>query len=235
LCAPCHPLGDEDLVETHLGASLEALDCLSCHAPHATTAEGGIRSVEHSPFEERDCGMCHDDSADDPSALLVGPPDLCMMCHEDPLDVPSRVSAHPPVQEGQCLSCHTPHASNDEGLLKGRAKTVCLSCHDAIRQRAETSTSSHLDYAQGDCTACHVPHASGERKLLRAGAIQTCSACHEQHMTFSHPMGGKTLDPRTGQPVDCLSCHDPHGTSHAFFLRADANRDLCVQCHETEH
>jgi predicted CXXCH cytochrome family protein len=39
-------------------------------------------------------------------------------------------------------------------------------------------------------------------------------------------------DPRTNQPMTCLSCHFPHGSQHAAILRANPSQALCVECHD---
>ena len=39
------------------------------------------------------------------------------------------------------------------------------------------------------------------------------------------------MDPRNGQPMTCLSCHNPHGTQYVAMLVASPSRALCVQCH----
>jgi predicted CXXCH cytochrome family protein len=46
-------------------------------------------------------------------------------------------------------------------------------------------------------------------------------------------MGPGIKDPRNeDKVVTCLSCHDPHGTPHAKFLRLPQRRALCIQCHK---
>ena len=232
LCAPCHDLDDESLDESHLGAELSQLDCLACHTPHGSTAGHAIRNFQHEPFADRRCDDCHDEDSMDPAALLAEPPMLCQVCHGNPADVRGRRSLHQPVRDGECMACHVSHASDETGLVRGKEEQLCMSCHEDIRKRAEESAASHIGYSTSRCSTCHLPHASAEKKLLRADGLQSCSGCHETHSVFSHPMGAEAPDPRTGQPIDCLSCHDPHGTDHAFFLRNDPNRLLCVECHE---
>jgi predicted CXXCH cytochrome family protein len=231
LCSACHDLEDADLSGLHMGLPLDELDCLSCHTPHASPSEHGFRAVLHPPFEDESCDMCHDTGADDPRVLLSDPPELCEMCHGDVTEVENAASIHKPVQEGRCLHCHMPHASDQEKLVRGSGKTLCLSCHQEMRQRADQSAAHHLDFPGVACTSCHTPHASGERRLLKGGGLETCGACHEEHLNFAHPMGEKATNPNTGEPVDCLSCHDPHGTSFAFALRDDPKRPLCLRCH----
>jgi predicted CXXCH cytochrome family protein len=46
-----------------------------------------------------------------------------------------------------------------------------------------------------------------------------------------HPLGADRLDPRTGEPITCVTCHDPHGTEFPMQLRGDQKRGLCLECH----
>lgn len=233
LCSSCHDLEDEGLAAGHMGLPMAGLACLSCHTPHATPNEHMLRKVLHSPFEEQACDMCHDTEGDDPRTLFAEVPELCQTCHDDVSDMPGAASVHAPVREGRCLYCHMPHASEQPSLVRGDGRTLCLSCHQEMRERADRSVAQHLDYPGVQCTSCHAPHVSGQRSLLKGDVIQTCATCHEQHLNFAHPMGEKATDPNTGQPVDCLSCHDPHGTAFTFQLRDDPRRPLCLRCHNT--
>ena len=54
---------------------------------------------------------------------------------------------------------------------------------------------------------------------------------HKDHSVFSHPTGPSVNDPRTGQPLTCLSCHAPHGSAFPAMLIANPQRELCLQCH----
>ena len=234
LCAACHDLDDEDLQASHLGVPMIELNCSNCHTPHATPSDFLVHEFAHEPFAGGSCDMCHDDSADDPTALLSDAPDLCYACHEDVVEaVEEPVSVHAPAEGGMCLECHTPHASPRGGLVRGLARDTCLACHEDIRERAEKSVSSHLQHDQGNCAACHEPHASQQPQLMRAAGLAACMECHADHGQFAHPMGDAATDPRTGRPLDCLSCHDPHGTQFPYSLIADHERDLCIECHNT--
>jgi len=54
--------------------------------------------------------------------------------------------------------------------------------------------------------------------------------CLECHVTFEETMAL----PHVHSPVEagiCSDCHDPHSSSHAKLLAADAN-GICMQCHE---
>jgi predicted CXXCH cytochrome family protein len=69
--------------------------------------------------------------------------------------------------------------------------------------------------------------------MLKDGGNKTCSRCHETQGKFTHPIGEKVLDPRSGQMVACVSCHNPMGTDFRYNLKLSGTKDLCIQCHRT--
>ena len=49
----------------------------------------------------------------------------------------------------------------------------------------------------------------------------------------AHPIGAKAVDPRNKNlRVDCLSCHNGHGTDFKWMLLAATNVELCTRCHK---
>jgi predicted CXXCH cytochrome family protein len=152
------------------------------------------------------------------------------MCHDDH-PRPDDTVIHAPVAGGDCGACHTPHASSHDGLLLADARTQCLSCHQDLVAREESARTVHDTDLEGEgCLACHQPHSSTETHLLSAGSIRTCLNCHEMQR-HGHPLGADRLDPRTGEPITCVTCHDPHGTEFPMQLRGDQKRGLCLECH----
>jgi predicted CXXCH cytochrome family protein len=188
-----------------------------------------IRPTMHLPFAERNCDACHADA----KASVVSPggsaADLCATCH-DP-----RQAGHPVPKGASCTSCHTPHASSAPSLIAGPEKEICLACHKEIASRRAGSIAFHpASGVAQDCTVCHELHTGKTRALLKQqDPLATCTSCHGSHSQFSHPMGEGVQDPsHPGQPLACLSCHDPHGTSFPQFLLADPRQDLCRRCHQ---
>lgn len=233
LCATCHDPTDSTLSERHEGIPIERADCLSCHDAHASAFTGMLRPVVHPPFGDGMCDACHMTETDHPGVLRAAGGRLCRMCHGSYPNPQERV-VHEPVAAGNCGACHKPHAAKQPHLLAAPQPEVCLSCHEEIARRAESSRSAHpLKTDKGSCTACHRPHSSKEGALLVTGAIRTCLACHEQQR-HGHPVGEDKTDPRTGGPMTCVSCHDPHGTEFPMQLRGDESRGLCLECHSTE-
>ncbi|HXH40469.1 MAG TPA: cytochrome c3 family protein, partial [Thermoanaerobaculia bacterium] len=85
----------------------------------------------------------------------------------------------------------------------------------------------------GRCTSCHAPHESGRPHLLKGDITAVCSTCHKGHAQFGHPIGSNVIDPRNGEPLNCLSCHSPHASAQRMILRAEPQRALCLECHES--
>ena len=71
--------------------------------------------------------------------------------------------------------------------------------------------------------------------MLRAKVNDLCGICHDTGPKHTIPLGDQYKDPRTGGPLTCLSCHDPHASAFDYQLLADQRRDLCIECHSAGH
>jgi predicted CXXCH cytochrome family protein len=234
LCRLCHDPGEEDLIAAHYDIPIRGTDCTGCHDPHASTDQGLLLGVAHEPFADGSCEMCHMLETDTPKLVRATGARLCGVCHQDyPRQGDSVV--HKPVADGDCAGCHLPHASEFASLTIAGPEQTCLRCHDDLRQRAEASKDAHPTSFDdgGACGACHQPHSSREEHLLSAGPIRTCLGCHET-ARHGHPLGSDRLDPRTGEEITCVTCHDPHGTEFPMQLRGDQSRGLCLECHKAD-
>ncbi|HSL82205.1 MAG TPA: cytochrome c3 family protein, partial [Thermoanaerobaculia bacterium] len=58
-CATCHDVENAEFLARHLGLPAAALDCGSCHDPHASQMAGMLLPEVHPPFAEGDCTVCH--------------------------------------------------------------------------------------------------------------------------------------------------------------------------------
>ena len=82
------------------------------------------------------------------------------------------------------------------------------------------------------CIECHQPHGNEDAQLLLTRSSQLCAGCHESAHRVSHPIGEEVIDPRTGESVTCLSCHQLHGAEFAKYLPLNPDMALCIQCHD---
>jgi predicted CXXCH cytochrome family protein len=160
---------------------------------------------------------------------------LCLACHDD---YATRSARHHPIGKAAlCTDCHSPHAGEMPGMIRGRQRSLCLACHESIRDGIDEAASIHpLTVESGRCSACHQPHNAEARPLLAGQRTALCADCHQDHSRFTHPMGPNVPDPiRPGESLSCLSCHDPHASDERMLLRASPDRALCVECHSELH
>jgi predicted CXXCH cytochrome family protein len=139
-CTICHdPHGsryDKSLV------SAQEILCFSCHDFQRESRE---LPIQHAPFEMGRCGACHDPHATANRWVLVkSSEEVCLTCHdpeEDGMDFHSHPFNVKPSRRYksnlqlsssgrlECLSCHNPHASQTEHLLRVTQTNTCVGCH----------------------------------------------------------------------------------------------------------
>jgi predicted CXXCH cytochrome family protein len=187
--------------------------------------------VQHPPFEEKACDLCHDTHASEHAGLLVASQQtVCGGCHSDAIPDPeTSASAHAPVADGDCSGCHLPHQGKLAGLLPEADGAICMTCHTDLRDRLASGT-VHAP-ADGECLGCHLPHQSGFESLLAQGVPDGCLECHdgddaaflEVHLNIS---GGK---------LDCRKCHDPHVSTEEGLMQQVTHDPFvgggCEMCH----
>jgi predicted CXXCH cytochrome family protein len=183
-------------------------------APAAPVLPGSA----HPPFIKQQCQECH--QSGDGQGMRAPMPDLCFNCHKDFL-AGNKVK-HQPVENGECLSCHDPHQSeNNKKLLIKTGKDLCLTCHD---DPLANQKFKHEAVESGDCLDCHSPHATNFKGLLKKSVKDTCADCHDDltKKKFVH------------QPVgdgDCLECHSPHASKNKNLVKK-TTPGLCWDCHD---
>lgn len=229
LCTDCHgPHGAEnpDILKVSEGDL-----CTSCHFP-----KDAQKPVQHPPYRDGTCTQCHSPHASATSRLLKASSStaLCASCHNAVSEQLAHLSRHPVGERLECFNCHRPHASDYEKLLVARGNGLCVTCHPErvvdYDKIGHSTIGSTREQEKGACTACHLPHGSADQPLLKRPALSLCRDCHSPMSQQEHPMGNQVLDPRTGQPVSCATCHDPHGTKHARSLKLPGDA-LCLACH----
>lgn len=239
-CETCHDAGTPRMTAGHLGFAVKGAKCISCHDPHShKTSDKLIRTKQHMPFKQRNCGFCHGKPGADGAATLAKPAkELCSSCHPATSIVKDGEQAHAPVKEGLCTLCHDPHASNTKALQKTRTAYACFTCHSKVEGDTVSAYKHGALDGNMDCTACHKPHGSPQENLLVKREMDLCGQCHKH--SFSHPMevkkdGTPVLDPNTDKPLLCAGCHNLHGSQYPILAKADKGRDLCLLCHQLEH
>ncbi|MEW6500894.1 MAG: cytochrome c3 family protein [Thermodesulfobacteriota bacterium] len=221
LCAGCH--AKPETFAGHKGFPGKMGACLTCHNPHGSSRAGLIREKLHAPYQQG-CTACHGKNLADSA--------LCFSCHEAVKKQMFSPHSHLVVTGGNsCIACHSPHAADTGKMLKAKESLMCGSCHADTMQRRNKSLHKHPMVSQ--CSDCHEAHGSSRLVLMKGDGNAVCSRCHETQGKFSHPVGPKVIDRRTGQSVNCLTCHDPMGTDFRYHLKQSGKKDLCVQCHRS--
>lgn len=152
-CTSCHSIHDFKVEEALLKQSQPTL-CFQCHSD----VKGSFSMPFHHPVKEGavTCSDCHDVHGTFEKAQLRSTADqnkVCTKCH-----VETRgpfVFEHAPVKAEGCLSCHTPHGSQNARLLNMPAiNALCNQCHSPVSGGTFHSTGAGSQ-ALTPCTSCH--------------------------------------------------------------------------------
>ena len=107
-----------------------------------------------------------------------------------------------------CFSCHDPHGSDNDAMLRQPGSEVCLSCHGPNTQNGPHAATleAHTHHSAGSpgsqCTACHMPKI--EQTIADVNV-----ASHTFH--FVYPDRTDSL----GVPNACNACHNDKSTAWA--------------------
>lgn len=174
LCFTCH---DREAV---LGEAYHAQvgdRCTVCHDPHFSgnrillvDAGSYKRRSEvtnepasaHTMWGSADCERCHVTAQS--NTLRPRVEEQCLSCHPDVLKV-EEGTLHEAVAKKACLSCHTPHRSPKDYLLRTAGEAICFSCH----KPEEIRGGKHPKVERVDCFVCHAGHRSDREHRLRPG------------------------------------------------------------------
>ena len=191
----CH----DDIIEQKIKHAVAEDDCENCHMANGNAhPQEGVKGFE----------------------LGDEVPALCFMCHDEN----TKSNIHPPSEEGECLTCHSPHSSANKGLLINAPQAaLCFDCHDASIAEKQFK---HKPVAEGNCSNCHDPHQSEYDQLLKAEKKLLCLSCHtsaQMQMEFSSK--------HVPFEDDCANCHETHSADHEKLL-LQKTPELCFNCHD---
>jgi DmsE family decaheme c-type cytochrome len=235
-CESCHGpgkahvdgSGDKAKIKT-LKADMRAREinaqCLTCH----TVGEPALWEGSRHDSRNMSCTTCHSihsSKSEKDQLKTAGEFETCQQCHRAETQKVYR-SAHMPVTEGKlgCSSCHNPHGSTNEKMLKAgtTVNEVCGSCHTDKRGPFlwEHAPVVHK------CTTCHDAHGSTNDSMLVAKEPFLCQRCH---VTAQHPSTVYDRYVLNNMPSanriygrSCAACHQNiHGSnapSGKAFLR----------------
>ena len=183
--------------------------CLSCHD------KGERLHWQGSTHESREvaCTNCHTVMKNVSVRFqlkTVNEIDTCVQCHKNKRAEILR-SGHMPLREGKmtCSSCHNPHGTFSESLLKEASiNDTCYKCH------AEKRGPFLFEHApvRESCVNCHDPHGSTNDFMLKISRPRLCQQCHGT-------LTGHPANPRNPVSVyainrECQNCHSQvHGSN----------------------
>ena len=108
-----------------------------------------------------------------------------------------------------CTSCHNPHGSVTENLLK--ANSVNKNCYTCHAEKRGPFLWEHPPVTE-NCTNCHEPHGSNHEKLLKISKPRLCQECH---IETRHPTRPQDYRTRFVFNRSCTNCHsEVHGSNH---------------------
>lgn len=200
----------------------DELNCLSseCHDSYMK-AENIHAAVEDG------CESCHDESSKNhPKGegnefeLTNDASRLCFDCHDEPDE---KLMSHEVFSSGDCISCHSPHSSDNPSLLKSEnLGELCADCHDVDSQE---NMVKHGPAVSGQCTFCHEPHQSEDTTLLKVESPQLCFNCHTDKQEML-----KLTTVHAAYEGSCTDCHTPHSAKNEFLVKEEIPT-LCLECH----
>ncbi len=155
-----------------------------------------------------------------PEAGLAKPTvtQVCRQCHLRQA-ASEMYNAHMPLREGKmdCTSCHNPHGTVTQKLLKGNSlNDVCFKCH---ADKRGPFLWEHPPVVES-CANCHSPHGSNHESMLVLPKPRLCQNCH---IEARHPTEAHTEQPIPDKFVAfraCVTCHyNVHGSNHPSGYR----------------
>lgn len=161
--------------------------CRGCHNEMVNNAFG--KAKLHWPIAgPNGCLECHAAHAAKRDNLIRGPMlEVCGRCHADTIRRQERSETkHQPILEGDCSTCHDPHASDRSFLLnKPSIFEVCETCHEWQTHSTHPIGKDFRDPRNPnltlDCLSCHRSHGTEYPHLIPFSSITgLCVQCHEQ-------------------------------------------------------
>ncbi len=174
-CLSCHAGAHPDFLRSpHAKANVS---CIGCHDIHGSKQEALLKAPQpqlcfqchndqraqfNMPFHHRvnegliQCSDCHDPHGTFGNNNLRSTADqnaICTKCHTDVRG--PFVYEHAPVKAEGCMSCHTPHGSQNARLLNmPNIAVLCNQCHSRVAAGTVHGQGAGSDSSE-PCTTCH--------------------------------------------------------------------------------
>lgn len=179
LCRGCHSsMMNETLNKNRVHWPLvDKAGCLNCHQPHAS-AEKKLLNSEMIPL----CGKCHLDTMEKQTkfAEIEKQEKAAAKGRQETVGI-----THNPVQEGNCTTCHSPHASDSVFLLNQPSIIdLCGTCHEWQKHTSHPIGEKIIDSRNKNltvqCLSCHRSHGTSYKYMLPFPTVtDLCIQCHK--------------------------------------------------------
>ncbi|MDH3891915.1 MAG: hypothetical protein OEV49_12600 [candidate division Zixibacteria bacterium] len=99
----------------------------------------------------------------------------------------------------------------------------CADCHDSML----SERTNHFIDTEDDCMFCHETDiGGGDNHVITYTEKDICLACHvEQDRTAATDVHGN---------LNCIECHDPHGSNHNYSLSTEGISLCSETCHTSD-
>ena len=223
-CEMCHaPAKDGKVVLAQ--TDVKAI-CGTCHDEKLKQIE--TAKVQH-PGAAGDCTDCHNSHASKtPGLAKSNGVEICLTCHSEQAEMQrTSKTLHQPAFQQSCATCHEPHGSDHAKLLRADGNALCLECHGPNPKPVKVENAKLVTIFDGKVRlpGNYFPKNKVVLLPLKNG---------KGHPTPGHP----TEDIRDFSdlskiktPINCLSCHQPHGSSNPKMLQWSTVSGLCLSCH----
>jgi predicted CXXCH cytochrome family protein len=225
-CEVCHaPAKDGKVVLTQ--AHVKDL-CVMCHDTQAKLIE--TAKVQH-PGAAGDCTDCHNPHASKfPGLPKTNGVEICLTCHADIAELGKKEVHHQPAYSQGCGTCHEPHGGSREKLLRAQGNALCLECHGPDASPVEDKAAGVVKIFDGKVWL--------EDDYYKKNKVVVLPLKYGKgHPLAGHPVSD-VMDPtdvtKVREKLSCLTCHQPHSSTHADLLVKDQQNGtaFCATCHK---
>jgi DmsE family decaheme c-type cytochrome len=111
-----------------------------------------------------------------------------------------------------CTSCHNPHGTVTQTLLKENSiNDTCYTCHAEKRGPFLWEHAPSIE----SCTVCHDAHGSNHERMLKVPKPRQCQQCHVESRHPTSPYGRDAGSAKFVMGRSCVNCHvNIHGSNH---------------------
>lgn len=197
-------------------------------------SSGPLSNVHHTPEIGLNCNTCH-------LQLFERAPDRgCLDCHADVTDHVDREHvAVPELESARCASCHAEH--NEPPALVRHESGLCIDCHRAPESGVTAKGEAGLpDAVAGFSKTTHPEFRLAMLRQSQPGGDWDIERvrrspdgpAESSHLKFPHDVHlnpEKVTSLRTGEPLDCASCHELRDDGEHFV--PITMESACQDCH----